>query len=133
MATAGDRYTKELKPSYLGWGDYRNTDSRTVVHGEAYIPIPKQCAIDYSIYNSNHSPQGLGYNIFLASSTDGFLNHVELLAQGCSSAGDEYAKQFSVLGNLKVLGDWFQHRNAHIGTIVSVTWISATEIELDII
>lgn len=133
MAVAGNSYTKELKPSHLGWGDYRNTDSRPAIHGEAYIPIPKQYAVDYSIYNSNHSPEGLGYNIFLASSKDGFLKKVKLLAQGCSSAGDEYAKQFSVLGNLKALGDWFQSRNAHIGSIVSVTWISGTEIELDII
>jgi hypothetical protein len=133
MAMAGNRYIKELKPSHLGWGDYRNTDSRPIIYGEAYIPIPKEYAVRYSIYNSNHFPEGLGYNVFIASSKDGFLNKVELLAQGCSSAGDEYAKQFSVRGDLKVLGDWFQNRNAQIGSKVLVTWISGTEIELDII
>ncbi|MEA4986947.1 MAG: hypothetical protein VB095_02730 [Anaerovorax sp.] len=133
MAIAGNSYMKELKASHLGWGDYRYTDSRPVVYGEAYIPIPKHCAINYSIFNSNHYPEGLGNNIFYAYSKDGYFNKVELLAQGCSRAGDKYAKQFSVRGDLKALGGWFQYRNAQIGSKVTVTWISPTEIELDII
>lgn len=133
MAHAGDHYTKDLKPSHLGWGDTRYTDSRPIIHGEAYIPIPKQFAQAYSVFNSNHSPQGLGSNIFLASSKDGFLQNVELLAQGCSEAGDPYAKQFSVRGDLKIMGAWYQRRNAHVGTVVSVEWISPTEIVLDLL
>lgn len=133
MPNIGDTYVVRLKPSHLGWGDYRYTNSRDIIYGEGYIPIPKRYACAYSIYNSNHYPQGLGTNLFIASSKDGFLQKVGLLAQGCSTAGDEYAKQFSVQGNLQVIGQWFKSRKATTSNSVRVTWIAPTELILEII
>lgn len=63
----------------------------------------------------------------------GILTKLNCLPQGCSRAGDEYAKQFSVRGDLKALGGWFKYRNAQIGSKVTVTWSSPTKIEVDII
>lgn len=133
MPSTGDTYVVRLKPSHLGWGDYRYTNSREIIYGEGYIPIPKAYAYAFSIYNSNHYPQGLGTNLFSASSNDGFLQEVALLAQGCSTAGDEYAKQFSVQGNLQIIGRWYASQRATTANSIRVTWISPTEIELEII
>lgn len=133
MAKAGDSYTIRLKETYLAWGEYRKTDSRGVVQGEGYIPIPKEYAQQYNVYNSNHIPSGLGLNIFIASSVDGFLQNVRLLAQGCSTAGDEYAKQFSVQGDLQRIGQWYKNQKATVNNSVKVTWLSATEIQLEIL
>lgn len=133
MAFAGDSYTKQLKPSHLGWGDYRYTNTRGIIYGEAYIPLPKPYAIAFNIFNSNNSTIGLGYNLFRASSVDGFLNNVMLLAQGSSEAGNIYAKQFSVHGNLKMIGAWYANQNATTNDSVRVTWMSPTDILLEII
>lgn len=132
MPNAGNTYVIDLKPSHLGWGVYRYTDTRDIIYGEGYIPIPRSYAHEYSIYNSNHNPQGLGTNLFTASSTDGFLKNVTLLAQGCSTAGDEYAKQFSVRGDLQVIGRWYASQGATTDNKVRVTWTSPSNIELEI-
>lgn len=133
MAQAGNTYTVPLKPSHLDWGEYRNPTNRDIISGEGYIPIPKNYAVRYGIFNSNHVSTGLGYNLFHASSTDGFLNNVNLLAQGCSTAGDIYAKQFSVQGDLQIIGDWYMHRNATPNNSVRVTWVNHDTITLEII
>lgn len=133
MAIAGDSYIKLLRPSHLRWGTYRNTNTRNRISGEGYIPLPKPYAREFNIFNSNYSSIGLGYNLFYASSTDGFLNSVPLLAQGCSSAGDIYAKQFSVKGDLRMIGAWYASQNATTNNSVKVTWTSPTEILLEII
>lgn len=133
MANAGDTYTVKLKETYLDWGEYRKTYSREAISGEGYIPIPKKYAQEFGVFNSNYMYVGLGYNVFIASSRDGFLNNVELLAQGCSSAGDQYAKQFSVKGNLQIIGQWYASQRATTDNYVRVTWVSSTEIILEII
>lgn len=133
MAHAGDTYTIPLGDAPRQWGEHRNPTNRRPVEGEGYIPIPKHCAEQFCVYNSNHIPSGMGYNLFIANSTDGFLHGVELLAQGSSRAGDIYAKQFSVRGNLKTLGDWYRQRNVGNNNSVRVTWQSDTEILLEII
>lgn len=133
MARAGDSFTVILKEAHLDWGEYRNLTNREPVSGEGYIPIPKEMAKSFGIYNSNNCDTGLGYNLFMAYSVDGFLNNVMLLAQGSSTAGDIYAKQFSVQDNLKRIGQWYSHMGAGVGDRVVVTFISPTEIELEII
>ncbi|AEO12429.1 hypothetical protein SAMN05428976_10925 [Clostridium sp. USBA 49] len=133
VAIAGNSYTIQLKPSHLGWGDYRYTNTRDIIYGEGYIPLPKPYAKAFNIFNSNYSATGLGYNLFRASSVDGFLNNVTLLAQGSSTAGDIYAKQFSVHGNLKMIGAWYASQNATTNNLVRVTWTSPTDILLEII
>ena len=94
MAECGNTYTVSLKPSHLDWGEYRNSTNRDFISGEGYIPIPRKFAVSFKIYNSNYSRNGFGFNLFYASSVDGFLKDVILLAQGSCSAGDIYAKQF---------------------------------------
>ena len=133
MPIAGNTYSVRLKPSHLGWGDYRYTNTRDIIYGEGYIPIPKAYAYAFSIYNSNHYPQGLGNNLFTATSKDGFLKNVMLLAQGCSTAGDEYAKQFSVKGDLQVIGRWYASLKATTSNSIRVTWVSSTEVQLEMI
>lgn len=133
MAIARNNYTKQLKPSHLGWGNHRYTNTRNIIYGEGYIPLPKPYAKTFSIFNSNNSTTGLGYNLFRASSVDGFLNNVPLLAQGCSTAGDIYAKQFSVQGDLRMVGAWYASQNATTNNSVKVTWTSPTDILLEII
>lgn len=133
MAIPGNNYTIQLKPPHLGWGNYRYTNTRDIIYGEGYIPLPKPCAREFKIYNSNYLSTGFGYNLFHASSSDGFLNNVTLLAQGSSTAGDIYAKQFSVEGNLKMIGAWYASQRATTDNSVRVTWISPTDILLKII
>ena len=133
MAQAGNTYTVKLKPSHLDWGEYRNPTNREPISGEGYIPIPKRYAVQYNIFNSNSNQIGLGYNLFRASSVDGFLQNVLLLAQGCSEAGDPYAKQFSVDNNLKLIGQWYKNGGATTKNSVRVTWVSSTDIVLEIV
>lgn len=133
MAIGGNTYTEQLQPSHLGWGNHRYTNTRDIIYGEGYIHIPKPYARAFDIFNSNYSTTGLGYNLFHVSSVDGFLNNVPLLAQGCSTAGDIYAKQFSVQGNLKIIGAWYASQHATTNNSVRVTWTSPTDILLEII
>lgn len=133
MAQAGDTYTVSVKQPHLNWGEYRNPTNRDIISGEGYIPIPRNYAVNYEIFNSNHEQTGFGYNLFHASSADGFLNDVILLAQGCSTAGDLYAKQFSVQGNLQAIGNWYRNCNASLENSVRVSWTSPTSILLEIV
>lgn len=133
MAKAGDSFTVTLMETHLDWGEYRNPTNREPISGEGYIPIPKEMARKYDIFNSNNSHTGFGYNLFTANSSDGFLNNVVLLAQGSSKAGDVYAKQFSVQDNLKLIGQWYTYMGATVGDKVKVTFTSSTEVLLEII
>ncbi len=130
MAKCGDSYTITLNDAQLKWGTYRHTASRPVEIGEAYIPIPAQYAKQYKIYNGNHTNDYdvLGENLFNAydADTKQFIDHFK--AQGSSNAGSEYAKQFSIAGNLKALGKWLSSKNAHNGTQVTITWTSPEDI-----
>ena len=133
MTQRGDEYTVPLKLPHLNWGDYRNETNRDVIHDEGYIPIPRKYAKEFDIFNSNNRDTGLGYNLFYASSIDGFLNNVPLLAQGSQRAKDIYAKQFSVQGDLKMIGKWYQSQSATLEDSVHVRWTSPTEIILEIV
>ena len=133
MAKTGDTCTVPLKQAHLNWGEYRNPTNRDIIPGEGYIPIPKNYAVTFGIFNSNYSQNGFGYNLFHASSADGFLRNVTLLAQGSSTAGDVYAKQFSLQGNLQTIGDWYRNCNASLSNSVRVSWTSPTSILLEIV
>lgn len=133
MAIAGNTYTVQLGPSHLGWGNHRHTNTRNIIYGEGYIPLPIPTARSFNIYNSNNTNTGWGYNLFHASSIDGFLNNVPLLAQGSETAGDIYAKQFSVQGDLRMIGTWYARLNATPNNSIQVIWTSPTDILLQII
>ena len=133
MAKNGDSFIVSLSNAHLDWGEFRNPTNRDFIEGEGYIQIPRLYAKKFNIYNSNYSKTGLGYNEFYASSEDGLLKNVTLLAQGCKEAGDIYAKQFSVKGNLKVIGSWYQNMNATNNNSVKVTFTSPTNIILELI
>ena len=49
MAQAGQNYTITLQQAHLEWGTHRYTDSRGVVYGEGYIPIPDREARMFNI------------------------------------------------------------------------------------
>lgn len=133
MANTGYSYVIRLSKSHLEWGTHRYTGSRDAIYGEGYIPIPAKVARDQDIFNSNGTGDQdiLGQNIFKCSSADGYLNGVVMRAQGCTQAGSIYAKQFSANGNLKVLGQWYQHMNCQVGDSVRVTWTAPNQILIE--
>ena len=133
MPKAGDSFIVTLTNSQLDWGNYRNPTNRDYVEGEGYIAIPRQYARSYGIFNSKHSITGLGYNEFIASSSDGFINNEILLAQGNMEAGDPYAKNFAIKGDLKRIGAWFAYAGASVGSQVRVIFTSQTDVLLEII
>ncbi|MCQ4922235.1 hypothetical protein NE686_04005 [Tissierella carlieri] len=128
MPNTGDTFITTLSRAHLGWGSHRYTGSRGIIYGEGYLQIPKHEARRIEIYNSNHPSANFTY---CCNSVDGYLQNVTLKASGCSSAGDIYAKQFHGSGNLKLLGDWFNHIGAQVGDQVRITWISPTDIEIE--
>lgn len=133
MPRPGDTFTVQLSETHLDWGQYRNPTNRDPIAGEGFIPIPKDTACSFDIYNSNWC-QGnrdqLGINIYNCTSVDGDFEG-QLKAQGSSAAGDPYAKQFAARGDLKALGSWLAGRNAQPGDRVRVTWTSATELTIE--
>ena len=134
MAQAGDRYVVKLTPSQLGWGEERYTNTRTVRKGEAYLAIPQNKAKAYKLFNSNQTNGHnlLGINIYNRISVDGFLNG-QMKSQGCARKGDKYAKQFAGNGNLKLLGDWYEHTQADVGDEVEVYFLSPCDIQLTLL
>ncbi len=132
MANIGDSYTVTLKESHLGWGTHRYTDTRDQICGEGYIPIPSKYAHRFGLLNNNGTDYMdiLGQNLFNCTSADGFFEGV-LRAQGCRKAGDKYAKQFSVDGDLKALGNWFYEIGAEVGDEIEVSWTSPTDIVIE--
>ena len=131
MAKSGDTFTITLKKPHLEWGSYRHTNSRGIVYGEGYIPIPADYAYEYNVLNSNgtNGKDVLGKNIFICSSVDGKFNG-ELKAQG-NQSDDMYAKQFAGNDNLKALGDWYYEMDADVGDRIKVTWINSTDIMIE--
>lgn len=130
MPKSGDSYIVQLRDNHLAWGTYRYTDSRAPRTGEAYLPIPVQRAREFGVYNENttNGDDVLGENIFYCVTLRDYLK-----AQGCSSAGDIYAKQFAIADDLKGLGRWYRAVGAESGDSVRVTWISSTEVEIELI
>lgn len=130
MPKSGDSYVVQLRENHLAWGTYRYTDSRAPRAGEAYLPIPVQRAREFGVYNENatNGDDVLGKNIFYCATLREYLK-----AQGCSNAGDIYAKQFAIADDLKGLGRWYRAVGAEPGDRVRVTWISSTEVEIELI
>jgi len=128
MPVAGDQFITTLKKAHLEWGTHRHTSSRGIRYGEGYLQIPMNVAKSIGIYNSNQPEATF---IFNCTSVDGYLNNVSLKASGSSSAGDIHAKQFQGSGDLKLIGDWFNHVNAQIGDKVKITWTSPVDIVIE--
>jgi len=126
MPKKGDSYIATLKKPHLEWGSYRHTNSRGTRYGEGYIQIPASIARQLFITNNNRGP-GATYT---CNTSDMYLKNVMLLAAGCSTKGNIYAKQFQGKGKLRLLGDWFAHIGAKVGDQIEVKFISPTEILL---
>lgn len=126
MPQAGNSFIVELKPSHLGWGTYRNTNTREPIYGEGYIKIPLMYARSYNIYNSN---QPGANTLYTCHALNGVFSGI-LLAQGCSNAGDIYAKQFAEEGSLKGIGNWYQSVVAQVGRYVEVVFKSPTSLTI---
>lgn len=131
MAQCGNFYEITLKRPHLEWGSYRYTNSRGIIYGEGYIPIPANIAYSYEIFNQNgtNGQDILGQNIFHCHSADGLYDGI-LRAQG-NQDDSRYAKQLAGDKNLKAIGTWFYQINAEIGDKIRVTWISPTEIRIE--
>lgn len=127
MPRPGDKFVVLLKPSHLGWGTYRYTDTRDPIYGEGYIKIPKRYAEEFDIFNDNHPTADPRYR---CTAVNGRYSGV-LLAQGCSKAGNVYAKQFAEEGNLKGIGNWYRSVGAQVGGKVKVTFISSNSLEIE--
>ena len=122
MANNGDTFTVQLNQSQLEWGTFRFTGSRGLRYGEGYLKIPKHVARTLQLFNGNYT-NGIdipGKNIFHATSADGLFNG-PLRSEGCSNAGDPYAKQFAGDKNLMALGCWYAQINAQVGDSIRVT------------
>ena len=134
MANTGDSYIVTIKRSHLAWGEYRYTGSRGIVYGEGYIKIPSREAYRLNLLNTNGT-QGrdiLRKNLFNCVSADGTFRCV-LRAQGCSSAGEPYAKQFAGNNNLKAQVEWYYSVGAQEGDQVKVSWVNSTDIVIELI
>lgn len=135
MPQAGDNFTVTLNEAQLKWGTYRRTNTRPSEKGESYIPIPASDAKKFHIYNSNHTNKlnVLGQNLFNAYDADNgsFIDHFK--AQGSSTAGGEFAKQFSISGNLKALGDWLISKDVHVGSEVKIEFTSPIDLTVKIL
>lgn len=132
MANTGNTFTITLKQAHLNWGTHRYTNTRGIVYGEGYIPIPRSYAKRFNIVNSNATGGNdiLGQNIFNCKSADDYFSGT-LKAQGDTKAGDIFAKQFSANDDLKALGTWFAHINAQVNDRIKVTWTSPTDITIE--
>lgn len=131
MPQAGDSFSVTLPLGACNWGDNppRKTTNRNIRSGEAYIPIPRNEAQCLAIFNSNQQNANTTYTA--VSSTGQAIG--ELKAEGCTKAGDVYAKQFAGDGNLQVVGQWFHSIGAQAGGTVRVTFTSPTTMELEYI
>ena len=127
-------FTVTVQKAHLEWGVHRYTNSRGVVYGEGYILIPASCARKYNLLNLNgtNGEDIFGDNIFYCHSADGTFSGM-LRSQGCHEAGDKYAKQFAGDKNLKAVGDWYYSQGVQIGDRVKVTWVSDTEVCIEVL
>lgn len=126
MPKTGDKYITTLKKAHLEWGAHRHTHTRGIRYGEGYLQIPASIARSLFITNSNRGTSATYY----ATTSDGYLKNVELLAAGCSIKGSIYAKQFQGKGKLTLLGDWYKHLGLVIGDRIEVKFVSTSEILL---
>lgn len=131
MAQRGDKFTYELKGAYSDWGRVRNTATREPIADEGYIPISADVAYALNIKNRHGTNEQdiWGKNLFRCVSADGHFQGT-LLAQG-NQHDRNYAKQFSVIDDLKALGRWYQAVDAHVGDQILVRWISDTDVVIE--
>jgi hypothetical protein len=102
MPKKGDKFQTN---TYQNWGEYnpkRISHSRHPEQDEAYITIPKQFAKQFDIRMSNDPDANTDYK---AHDSKGNLI-CTLKAQGCSTKGDVFAKQFAGNGDLSALRSW---------------------------
>ena len=139
MAQAGDSIISVLTQASLQWGTYRRHATREPRLGECYLPIRKDDAMQYRIYNSNINPVDMntgrhidmmGVNVFNVTATDGRL-HGQVKMQGNSRRGDVHAKNMSGLDDLRALHGWLDLHHARIGSRVRITWRTQEDIELE--
>ncbi len=128
MPNAGDSFTVELKEPHIGWGTERHTNTRARRQGEAYIKIPRSEATRLSIFNGNRPNANTLYEV---RCVNGNPINGRLLAQGSEDHNDVYAKQFSVQGDLKQVGQWYTSVGAVPGGHVRITFTSETSLELE--
>lgn len=126
MPKAGDFFIVILKQSHVAWGENRHTNTRELIDGEGYIPIPRKYAKLFGIYNSNAITANNVYNVI---AVNGKISG-RLLAQGCSQAGDVYAKQFAIEGDLKGIGRWYTSVDAVVDGHVEVVFVSPVDISI---
>ncbi|MFZ2284154.1 MAG: hypothetical protein WAV86_09780 [Lutibacter sp.] len=126
MPNTGDLFITTLLQAHLEWGEHRHTNSRGIIIGEGYLQIPADVAYEYEITNNNSIIRSAEYDF---STSDGYITGEKLLAAGNQHI-PEFAKQFQGSGNLKLLGNWFNHIDAHIGDQIEIRFISPTEILL---
>lgn len=98
-----------------------------LIYGEGYIKIPRQYAEKFCIFNDNHPTANPRYRCI---AVNGRYSGI-LLAQGCSCAGDVYAKQFAEEGNLKGIGNWYRSVGAQEGGEVRVTFTSFNSLAIE--
>jgi len=127
MPKKNDEYIVSLGKTHLGWGTHRYTNTREVIYDEGYLKIPRAVAIDLEIYMSNKKDANTIYNF---ATNDNFFTNEKLLASGCSTKGDIYAKNLAGKGDLKLLGKWFTHIKAEVGDEIKISFTSPTDIIL---
>ncbi len=124
MAIQGDKYTVEIKPSHIDWGEYRNPTNRTLIEGESYVKIPSKYAREFDIKRGDK---------FLAYFGNVEYESMEIKASGNGPCvnGVQYAKQFEGIGKgaCKAFTPWYQLCGANVGDIIQVEFISSTEIK----
>lgn len=126
MPKAGDRFRTN---TYQKWGEYspkRFSYSRSTELNEAYIVIPKFYAELFSIYMSNKIGANTDYDAY---DDEGQFIYV-LKAQGCSTKGDVYAKQFSGSGNLTALQNWIANKGITDADTIEVEFLSSNSLKI---
>lgn len=126
MPNTGDRF---ITNTYQYWGTYdpkRLSTSRVTELDEAYIVIPKYVAEQFSIYMSNKIGANTSYEAY-----DDQGNFIcTLKAQGCSTKGDVFAKQFAGKGNLKALSSWILINKITDADTIEVEFLSPYSLKL---
>lgn len=124
MPKTGDSFITILKKAHLKWGEHRHTSTRGIIIGEGYLKIPASIAYNFEITNKKSRARSAEYDF---STSDGFRG--KLLAAGNQNR-PQFAKQFQGSGNLRLLGDWFNRIDAHIGDQIEIKFVSPTKILL---
>lgn len=126
MPKAGDKFRTN---TYQKWGEYspkRFSPSRSYEPDESYIVIPKFFAEIFSIYMSNKRDANTCYEAY--DDKGEFI--CVLKAQGCSTKGDIFAKQFAGKGNLKALNPWILKNGVTDADTIEVEFLSSAALKL---